>query len=165
MDWKNRYRKNKGKLLVVGASALVLALIVFSGVCLGTLRLCGLWSAASTWGFWECFGALSVVVIFFLVARFVRKHRPSPTNLPATNVAVTSAPATSFSGANLLGTNLSGTNPQVAIPSATEPDPPHARSDWRELYNQLSRDEQKAFKATIAKFLGSRPSEGTEEGG
>jgi hypothetical protein len=123
MDWKNGYRTNKGRLLVIGAGALVLALIAFSGLCLGTLTLCGVRNAASSLGFWEIFGALSVVVATFLMVRPLRNRRAA---------------------------GAAGHTVEPAIDDR----PADQRADWRELYDQLSLDEQQALKALMAKHLG-----------
>jgi hypothetical protein len=131
MDWKNGYRKNKGKLLVIGASALVLALIAFSGICLGTLNLCGLRNAAASWGFWEIFGALSAGVVAFLLIRFARarRRRTDTSDSPSTFTDITPEPS-------------------------NEPAP---RADLRQLCDKLSSDDRQALKALMAKHLGDGP--------
>lgn len=146
MDWKTGYRKNKGKLLLIGASALVLALIAFSGICLGTLHLCGVWGAASTWGFWEFFGGLSVAVITFLVVRPLSRRPASPATIPELDPFDTMEAAEMEVHAG----EIAATSPPPLDPQ--EP----ARRGWRDLYDQLSREEQKAFKALMAKYVGGR---------
>ncbi|MDB5036416.1 MAG: hypothetical protein JWQ98_3657 [Chlorobi bacterium] len=78
MDWKNEYRNNKGKLFAIGAGALVLALIAFSGICWGTLAMCGSWVSNIQFSFWELLGISSAGTIGILFLRPLRRRRPAP---------------------------------------------------------------------------------------
>ncbi|MEP7220115.1 MAG: hypothetical protein ABI876_14425 [Bacteroidota bacterium] len=77
MDWKNEYRNNKGKLFAIGAGALVLALIAFSGICWGTLAVCGCWVSNIQFNFWEVLGISSAGTVGILFLRPLRRRRPA----------------------------------------------------------------------------------------
>jgi hypothetical protein len=73
MDWKNDVIQSRWKLIAIGVSVLALALIAFSGVCWGTLSLCGLraWLAVE---FWDFFAVTCASTVAFFLVRPIRRR-------------------------------------------------------------------------------------------
>ena len=134
MDWKNEYRNNKGKLFAIGAGALVLALIAFSGLCWCALGVCSEYIAGIRFSYWEILGISSTSFVGLLLIRPLGKRW------------LASGPA----------------SPQAPLPPL---DPPAAEPEeerhggWRELYDKLSQEERKAFKALMEKYCADDPAD------
>ncbi len=140
MDWKNEYRNNKGKLFAIGAGALVLALIAFSGLCWSLQGLCSDYIAGIRFTYWEIVGISSVSFVGLLLIRPIGKHWLS------------SRSDASYSDAQGI------IEPAAAPPVAEE------SGSWRDLYAQLSQDERQAFKALMEKYCADTPASPLGEG-
>ncbi|MBS1911867.1 MAG: hypothetical protein JST22_07765 [Bacteroidetes bacterium] len=60
--------------ITIGAGTIVLALIVFSGICWGTFTICGGW--LRRWGFWEILVGMMLLggLAIFLVPTMLRRR-------------------------------------------------------------------------------------------
>lgn len=149
MDRIGEQIRSKWISIAIGAGTLVLALIAFSGICWGTLVA---WSGLAGFGFWEFFGLAIVVAAVVLMIRPIGRrfqafwagavhigHDDSPTvevsNAPA-SAAPAGIPATSTPAAETDGVDCSD------------------KESWRALYDQLSEEERREFKALMAKYCG-----------
>jgi len=140
MDWKNEYRNNKGKLFAIGAGALVLALIAFSGLCWSLQGLCSDYIAGIRFTYWEIVGISSVSFVGLLLIRPIGKHwLSSRSNAPA--------PA-----------------PEEHLIEPATPPAKEESGSWRDLYAQLSQDERQAFKALMEKYCADGPASPLGEG-
>jgi hypothetical protein len=128
MDWKNEYRNNKGKIFAIGAGALVLALIAFSGICWCALGLCGNWIPNVQMSFWEVLSFSGISFVALLLVRPLGKRW----------LAATSS-----------GDILPLDHRQLDALGATPP----PKASWEELYDQLSIDERQTFKEMMGKFV------------
>ncbi len=122
----------------------MLALIAFSGICWGALGLCGAWTEAFRLDFWEFVALSSTIVVSFVLLRTLRKH-PVAESIQPYAAAVDS-------------------DDPFDLPSLQLDEPRPARSaGWKQLYNQLSRDERELFKAVIAKVSRAETSAPAED--
>jgi hypothetical protein len=137
MDWKNEYR-NKRLLFAIGAGAAVLALIAFSGICWGALGLCGAWTEAFRLDFWEFVALSGTIVVAFVLLRSFRKQ-------PVVD------PIQPF--ATVVDSDDSFELPPLQLDERRQ----GKSGGWKQLYDQLSRDERELFKAMIAKVSRAEP--------
>ncbi len=119
---------NRMKFIVIGASALVLALIAFSGLSWCAIIACGQRLASIPVGYWELLGGTSIAVFAILFIRPLRNRllpRQLRSELQSSTEAVVMAPD--------------------VIPETKE-------SNWRDLYSQLSKDEREMFKSIMKRY-------------
>jgi hypothetical protein len=148
MDWKNEYRNNKGKLFAIGAGALVLALIAFSGLCWCALGVCSEYIAGVRFSYWEILGISSTSFVGLLLIRPLGKRWLATgssigSSSPMSSPAAVAAPV---------------------VPAADHPEPDLTRSaessgGWRDLYDKLSQEERRAFKALMEKYCADDPAD------
>jgi hypothetical protein len=125
MRLQENLRKNRVTLYTIGASILLLALMAFSGLCLGVVRVC---SESDTLivNYWEVVGLSGVSLIGTMMIRsFGRSRRDD------------------FISFSTQSTQLE--HRQRQTPSR----------NWRELYSQLSADERRKMKEMLNPFCES----------
>lgn len=135
--------RSRMKFIAIGAGALVLALIAFSGLSWCAILACGQRMASISVGYWELLGgssiaALAVLFIRPLRDRFLPRQLRSEPAIPAVaEVAVQQSEAVETKDSN-----------------------------WRDLYSQLSNDEREMFKSIMKKYCdddpGDKPAPETE---
>lgn len=146
MDRNSDVLNNKIKLIAIGAGALVLALIAFSGLSWCAIIACGHRMASISVGYWELLGGTSAAVLAVLFIRPLRNRflprqlRTGPAVPPATLPPATVLPA-----------------PEEPALSAETPiretvDEEGKDGNWRQLYSQLSSDEREMFKSIMKKY-------------
>lgn len=144
--------RSKWKLMVIGASTVVLALIAFSGICWGTLSACGVFGMS--WGFWHVFGLAGAALVLLLALRplgrrWYRAGREAAADA-ATDAAEPTMPTQRSMPAD--ATEAPGRHDVIDAASRTACD--DGNDSWRELYAQLSEEERQEFKALMAKYCG-----------
>lgn len=161
MDRNSDVLNNKIKLIAIGAGALVLALIAFSGLGWCAIIACGHRMASISVGYWELLGGTSAAVLAVLFIRPLRNRflprqlRSAPDLLPAAVL-----PAAVFPPAE--EPVISPQIPSPAIPSPEEEAAEETKdSNWRQLYSQLSTDEREMFKSIMKKYCADAPEERT----
>ncbi len=150
--------RSKWKLMVIGASTVVLALIAFSGICWGTLSACGVFGLS--WGFWHVFGLAGAALVLLLALRPLGRRWYRAGRESAAETAVDAAEPTMPTERS---TPTERATPADAAEAAGRHDAIDAASrtacddgndSWRELYAQLSDEERQEFKALMAKYCG-----------
>lgn len=145
MDRNSDVLNNKIKLIAIGAGALVLALIAFSGLGWCAIIACGHRMASISVGYWELLGGTSAAVLAVLFIRPLR-NRFLPRQLRSATPVLQAAE-------------------QPAVPVETPPRETVAEEtadgNWRQLYSQLSSDEREAFRSIMKKYCADAPEERT----
>lgn len=135
----NPYR-HRVLLVVIGASATALALFAFSGAWCLVVSSCGLEGEACDASFWEVFGLASGSMVGFLMIRPIRKHfeyRRSTVPPPPTHLEHQLPFTSGVDNTNCM------CDPQPTVCTGG------AKEGWRSLYDQMSPEEQKQFKAMM----------------
>lgn len=141
--------RSKWKLMVIGASTVVLALIAFSGICWGTLSACGVFGMS--WGFWHVFGLAGAALVLLLALRPLGRRWYRAGREPAADAA-TDADEPTQRSMPADATEAPGRHDAIDAASRTACD--DGNDSWRELYAQLSEEERQEFKALMAKYCG-----------
>lgn len=157
--------RSKWKLMVIGASTVVLALIAFSGICWGTLSACGMFGMS--WGFWHVFGLAGAALVLLLALRPLGRRWYRDGRASAAEAAADHLGTEGHAGeAGPAGSAEAVRHDAIDAASRTACD--DGNDSWRELYAQLSEEERQEFKALMAKYCGcsakADPSKADEPG-
>ncbi len=134
---------------LIGASILMLALMLFSEFSCSLLGLCKNWfPPAELVGFWEMMGISTAFLLAGLSIRSLRQPRNPEQDAENTE---------SFVDDNA-STPVDCVEPLAASPAKTS-------SRWRTLFNQLSEEEKQKLKGIIEKHCGEGDIRQQEETG
>ncbi len=138
---RNRYDTSRTRLLLIGASASVLALVALSGSCWVATTWADITSATGEdVGFWQILGVSSAgFVVVLLLTPMSRRIRER---------AKTSA-----------ATEEESESHDVAAAAAS---PCASPSRWREMYEQLSEEDQKLFRTMMKSVCSDAPTNDCE---
>ena len=143
MDRTDDVTRNRWLLIAIGAGTMVLALLVFSGICWGTLMACGV--IVVHMEFWEVLAISGLTAGLLLMLRALVRNLRRSRSLNARLAHTPGAAA------------LTHPTEPISTPAPEPTEPPVDCDDstgWRALYDQLSDEERKEFKALMAKFCG-----------
>lgn len=140
---------SKALRYIIGASILMLALMLFSELSCSLLGLCTNWFPLAEFiGFWEMLGITSALVFSSFSIRALRRTQQSALLAPP-------------------GTQPPTSNSEAPLPPnpkpADSPPPEHSSSSWRDLFNQLSAEEKQTLKSIMEQHCIPRAAQVSDE--
>lgn len=144
MNRNDTQKAGKALRYLIGASIMVLALMLFSGLCSVALGFCVSWfPLVKQFGFWEVMGISAALLLCAMASRAILVRRRFDDEIPP-----------------------SDGESEAQVP--TEPGPPgspaHRRSPrWRQLLDQLTQEEKRRLKTIIEEQYLDVPAASTAE--